>query len=168
MKKAKISTKIKLLGALLIFSMFVVTSITIYLNQKNIKDALIVNIAGKNRMLTQKITKNILYLYQNKKPDFVELDKAVSEFDYGITTLKDGNTLLYIKNAPTQEINAQISKVLLLWSTFKYNVKQFKKSILLDDKRSQSSILYYINNSNNELLNEVDKIVTLYTNHIEN
>jgi nitrate/nitrite-specific signal transduction histidine kinase len=58
----KISTKIKLLGALLIALMVSVISTTIYLNQQNIKDALVVNIVGKQRMLTQKISKNVFYL----------------------------------------------------------------------------------------------------------
>ena len=48
MKKSnKITTKIKILGALLIFLMLSVITTTIYLNQQNSKDALVINIAGK-------------------------------------------------------------------------------------------------------------------------
>ena len=37
---------------------------TIYLNNKNEKDAMIINIAGKQRMLTQNISKNIFTYIQ--------------------------------------------------------------------------------------------------------
>ena len=167
MKANKISTKIKILGSLLMISIFLVISVTIYLNQKNIKDALIVNIAGKQRMLTQKMSKSILYLYQTQKNDFTELDVARNEFIYGLQTLKDGNELLSISKAPNDEINAQISKVTLLWETFSQNIKAFKEAMLNEDKKAMESSFLYIANSNNELLNNVDMIVSLYTSHIE-
>lgn len=100
MKNISVSQTIKILGLLLILSIFTVISITIYLNQKNIKDASIVNISGKQRMLTQRITKNIFYLYQTKSQDFSEIDNAIDEFNYGLNTLKDGNKLLNISSAP--------------------------------------------------------------------
>lgn len=167
MRNLKISTKIKAMGALLVLTMFTVIFVTINLNQQNVKDALIVNIAGKQRMLTQRITKNIFYLYQTKSSDFAELDKAVAEFIYGINTLKDGNKLLGISAAPTKSISEQISKVLVLWNTFNGNVGDFKASLLNNNPQMLGSSLTYISNSNNELLKEVDDIVTLYTNHIE-
>lgn len=167
MKSNKISTKIKILGSLLMISIFFVISVTIYLNQKNVKDASIVNIAGKQRMLTQKISKSILYLYQSKKSDFSELDMAVNEFKYGLETLEKGNSLLSISKVPTDEISTQISKVTLLWETFHQNIKDFKTALLNDDMKVMDSAFTYIANSNNKLLSEVDMIVTLYTSHIE-
>lgn len=167
MKNISVSQKIKVLASLLILTIFAVISITIYLNQKNIKDATIVNIAGKQRMLTQKITKNIFYLYQYKTDDFSELDNAISEFNHGLKTLKDGNKLLGITPAPTQEINNQISKVIILWDSFEKNTKNFKTSLLQNDINQLNSILKYIYKTNNQLLAEVDTIVTLYTRHIE-
>jgi nitrate/nitrite-specific signal transduction histidine kinase len=167
MKNISVSKTIKILGALLILTIFTVISVTIYLNNKNIKDALIVNMAGKQRMLTQRITKNIYYLYQTKNYDFTQIDKAISEFNYGINTLQNGNISLKISKAPTDNINKQISKVLILWKTFEQNTKEFKEALLDNDIQKLNSILTYVNNSNDELLVEVDKIVSLYTEHIE-
>ena len=76
----KISTKIKIIGAFLLTLMLSTISITIYLNQQNIKDALIINIAGKQRMLTQNISKNIFYINYNSNKDFYELNSATQEF----------------------------------------------------------------------------------------
>lgn len=167
MKNISVSQKIKVLASLLIITVFSVISITIYLNQKNVKDATIVNLAGKQRMLTQKITKNIFYLHQYKTNNFSELDNAISEFNHGLRTLKDGNKLLGIAPAPTQDISNQIAKVIILWDSFEKNTNNFKVALMNNDINQLNAILKYIDSSNNKLLEEVDTIVTLYTKHIE-
>jgi methyl-accepting chemotaxis protein len=118
-------------------------------------------------MLTQKITKNIFYLYQTKSNNFTQIDNAIEEFNYGLTTLKDGNELLNISAAPTDIISNQISKVIVLWNTFEKNTKEFKEAILKDDIQKQNSILKYMYETNTVLLEEVDKVVSLYTRYIE-
>lgn len=167
MKNISVSQKIKILASLLILTVFTVISITIYLNQKNIKDATIVNIAGKQRMLTQKITKNIFYLSSHKTNNFSQLDTATSEFNHALETLKNGNKLLGIEAAPTQEINNQIVKVIMLWESFETNTKDFKKVLLENDLNQLDSIIKYFDNTNMKLLEEVDIVVSLYTKHIE-
>ncbi|MCK5293768.1 MAG: type IV pili methyl-accepting chemotaxis transducer N-terminal domain-containing protein [Arcobacteraceae bacterium] len=169
MKPTKISTKIKIIGAALVLSILSVIAITIYLNENNIKDALIVNIAGKERMLTQKISKNIFYLYHNENIDFSELDNAVEEFIYNINSLKDGNKLQGIPSAPTDTIAQQISKVLILWNSFHKNVISFK-DLLVDRKENEKLLKMRVStiyNTNNILLQEVDNLVTMYTKHTE-
>jgi hypothetical protein len=169
-QSSKISTKIKILGASLVVTMLSLIALTIYLNQKNIKDALIVNVAGKQRMLTQKISKNIFYLYQNKNINFNELDNAVEEFKYGISSLQDGNKLRGIESSPTDKIGEQIAKVIVLWNSFDKNVQSFKNQLALEDKKNEKLLKIKVDSiysSNNNLLKEVDILVTMYTNHIE-
>jgi len=173
MKQTKISTKIKLIGASLIFLILSVIAITIYLNENNTKDALIVNIAGKERMLSQKIAKNIFYLQYSKEVDFIELDKATEEFKYNLDTLKFGNELIGITAVSTRDIAMQLSHITLLWKCFYRNAEEFKKTLLKredseqieDDLDLRVSNIY---NTNNELLEEIDKLVTMYTVHTEN
>ena len=167
MKQYKISTKIKLLGAMLIIMIFTVISSTIYLNQKNTKDSLTINISGKQRMLTQKITKNIFYLNQTKGTNFAQLDKAVSNFEYGLDTLKNGNDLLGISNAPTDKIRNQIAKIIVLWNSFKNNINNFKSGLINENNKLTTVSMKYIAVSNNELLEEVDHLVTLFTQYAE-
>lgn len=164
MKKNNISTKIKLLGTLFIILMTSVIATTIYLNNKNDKDALVVNIAGKQRMLTQNISKNIFYINQHPSTSFLELDSSVDEFIYNLNSLKDGNTLPNIKEAPTSEIANQLMKIEILWGSFYKNINLFKT--LLNDKEHQSELQATVNtiyNSNTILLNEVDILVSMYT-----
>lgn len=167
MKQISVSQKIKIIGALLILSIFTVIFVTIFLNQKNIKDASIVNIAGKQRMLTQKITKNVYFLYQKKENNFTEIDNAISEFNHSLKTLIKGNELLGIQAAPTKQLKTQMNKVLILWTSFEKNVKEFKEALLKNDLQKLNSTIKFINNNNNKLLQEVDQVVTLYTDYIE-
>ncbi|HIP13526.1 MAG TPA: hypothetical protein EYG73_12535 [Arcobacter sp.] len=169
MKQTKISTKIKLIGASLAFLILLVIAITIYLNENNTKDSLIVNIAGKERMLSQKIAKNIFYLYHNENLNFVELDNAVEEFIYNINSLKDGNKLRGIQPAPTDNIAQQISKILVLWNSFYKNVESFK-NLLVQRSNNEDHLKIIVDNiynTNNILLQEVDSLVTMYTIHTE-
>lgn len=167
MKQVSVSQKIKIIGALLILSIFTVIVVTIFLNHKNVKDATIVNIAGKQRMLTQRITKNVYFLYQNKQNNFTEIDNAIEEFNYGLGTLINGDTLLGISSAPTEELKAQMTKVVILWTSFERNVKEFKEALIKNDTQKLNSTIKFINNNNNKLLQEVDEIVTLYAKYIE-
>lgn len=167
MNNISISTKIKILGTLLLISVFSVISVTIYLNQNNIKDATIVNIAGKQRMLTQMITKNIYYLYQEKSDNFTQIDHAIESFKYGLDTLKNGNKLLNISPAPSDKINTQIATVEVLWKQFEKNTQIFKLALLNNDIQQINSLLKYFAQNNDKLLQEVDQIVSLYTWHIE-
>jgi len=166
----KISTKIKILGTAMIVTVLSLIVVTIYLNQKNIKDALIINIAGKERMLTQKISKNIFYLYHQRALDFKEIDRAVEEFEYILESLKNGDSFRGIQSSPTQEITQQIVKINLLWNSFNQNVQTFKKILTLKNIQNEQKLKDQVNsiyNSNNTLLKEVDILVSMYTFYTE-
>lgn len=170
MKKNKISTKIRTIGIIFFLLMLSILVTTIYLNHKNEKDALIINIAGKERMLTQKISKNIFYSYQTNNIDFTELDKAVEEFIYKLYSLKNGNALLGIGKVPTTLIAEQLSKVEILWNSFYANVKMFK-SLSIEQKELNKELIKHrvdaIYKTNNNLLQEVDNLVSMYTTYAE-
>ena len=166
----KISTKIKLLGALLIALMLSVIVITIHLNQQNIKDALVVNIVGKQRMLTQKISKNIFYIYYSSNKDFYELNSATREFIEGLNILKHGDQNKGISSAPTKKISDQLEVVNKLWSKFYENIQNFKVYRNTNDYKSNDKLKDIVNSiykNNTILLDNVDKLVTMYTNYSE-
>jgi len=167
MKNISISNKVKILTGLLIITVFSVIAITIYLNQKNEKDALIMNIAGKQRMLTQNITKNVFYLYQFKSENFKELDKVISNFNYGLKILKDGDQFLEIKPTSNLKIKEQLEKVTIHWINFEKHIKDFKTALIKKDKKQLDSLLQYFHTTNTQLLQEVDTSVSLYTIYIE-
>ncbi len=167
-----IRTKIKIIGAFFILLMLLIVGTTIYLNAKNKKDAFVINIAGKERMLTQRISKNIFYLYHNNSSNTNELDSAKEEFIYNLHSLRDGNKLTGMPKAPTDSIFNQITKIDILWNTFDNNVNQFKKLLSIrNNAQNEVLIKSYVNaiyNTNNNLLQEVDNLVTMYTIYSEN
>ena len=166
----RISTKIRILGAGLIFTILSLIVLTIYLNEKNIKDSLVINISGKERMLTQQISKNIFYLYHKDELNFNELDNAVEEFKYILNTLQNGNKLRGIESAPTDDIAQQISKIIVLWNSFNINVQTFKELIILRNEKNEKKLNVQVNSiytSNNNLLKEVDYLVSMYTQYSE-
>lgn len=165
-----ISKKIKTIGAILFLLMLSIIIVTIYLNAKNKKDALIINIAGKERMLTQKISKNIFYLYHSNTYDYSELENATEEFIYNLNSLKNGNELTGISKVPTDDIANQIAKVQVLWNNFHGNVHQFKALLLQRNPQNEKIIKNIVNSiyqTNNHLLQEVDNLVTMYTVYTE-
>ncbi|QOY54134.1 type IV pili methyl-accepting chemotaxis transducer N-terminal domain-containing protein [Candidatus Sulfurimonas marisnigri] len=168
-KTTKMSTKIKLLGSMLTVLMISVIGTTIYLNQQNTKDALVVNIVGKQRMLTQKIAKNIFYIYHSSNKDFTELDSAANEFINGLKILEHGDKDKEILAVNTYSISTQLKNVNKLWVNFYENIQKFK--LLNNSKFSISKELEKVVNSiyeqNTILLDNVDKLVTMYTNHSE-
>ena len=164
MKKSNISTKIKVIGILFALLMTSIIATTIYLNNKNEKDAMIINIAGKQRMLTQNISKNIFYLYSNPKSSQNELDTSIEEFIYNLESLKGGNSLSKLKEAPNIQIDRQMLQIEYLWSIFYQNIVKFKELIQNNsNKQELQNIVNIIYETNPELLYEVDALVSLHT-----
>ncbi|MFT5662074.1 MAG: hypothetical protein ACI9TV_002722 [Sulfurimonas sp.] len=167
----KISTKIKIIGALLIILMLTTITITIYLNQQKVKDALVINIAGKQRMLTQKISKNIFYIHYSTDKNFNELNNATNTFIEGLNILKHGDEEQKTYSAPNDTIKKQILEVDILWSKFNKNIQNFKiitNSNDSDKDEKLKHIVLFIYENNTVLLGSVDSLVTMYTNNSEN
>ena len=164
MKKGNISTKIKIIGILFALLMTSIIATTIYLNNKNEKDAMIINIAGKQRMLTQNISKNIFYLYSNPKSSQNELDSSIEEFIYNLESLKGGNSLAKLKESPNIQIDRQMLQIEYLWSIFYQNIVKFKELIHNNTNQKElQNIVNIIYETNPELLYEVDALVSLHT-----
>ena len=164
MKKSNIITKIKIIGILFALLMSSIIATTIYLNNKNEKDAMIINIAGKQRMLTQNISKNIFYLYLNPKSSQNELDTSIEEFIYNLESLKGGNSLGKLKESPNIQIDRQMLQIEYLWSIFYQNIVKFKELIQNNsNKQELQNIVNIIYETNPELLYEVDALVSLHT-----
>ena len=167
----KISTKIKMVGALLVLLVICMIAATLYLNQQNEKDALIINIAGKQRMLTQKIAKNVFYIYHDANAkSFEELNAASEEFARGLLILEYGDKSLDTYSAPTEPIQNQLNVVKFLWEEFETDIKEFislSSSKEANKDAKLQKIIDSIEKKNLILLSAVDKTVTIYTEYSE-
>ncbi len=118
-----------------------------------------INLAGKQRMLTQKMSKEIILIALNVEPkrNRERLKKTSTLFDKTINGFLNGDTTLSLSATTQKPIIAQIEKIRRHWKKFNTHVKSIieKKSI------DTASILYVINN-NIPLLKESHKLVLLY------
>lgn len=92
---------------------------TVYINESSLTDATVINVAGRERMLSQKITQEILYITAQPKKDFTLLNELIGEFEHGLLMLIDGNTDLGIYHAPSEEILTKLENAKKLWHSLK-------------------------------------------------
>lgn len=118
-----------------------------------------INLAGAQRMLTQKASKEFCFIQANINKDMnkARLDKTVKRFEKVLTALIKGNEALGLSEAPTPEIQKQLLVVQDLWNSIKS---------ILEKSSSGSSVsaaeIDKVATNNNKLLVEMNKAVQMY------
>jgi nitrate/nitrite-specific signal transduction histidine kinase len=118
----------------------------------------VINLAGKQRMLTQKMSKEALFIAkgidaeQNKK----SLAKTAELFDKTLKGLINGDKDLNLPKTDNKEIVAQLEKVTELWTPFKANIDKVVNG------KSDKATLEAIAKENIPLLKEMNKAVGMY------
>ena len=122
------------------------------------KDGVVINLAGKQRMLSQKMTKEALGVSTGKvKPS--ELLSTAKLFDKTLTGLLFGDADLGLPKTEKKEIVEQLFKVKDLWGAF------YKKIQILASNQSNAEKLKaekYVLANNITLLKEMNKAVKLF------
>ena len=111
MKPTAISAKMKLAGGLLSFVIVFIIGLTVIMNQMSKKDSLIINIAGKERMLSQKMSKEIFFIIHRHENDFRELNTAVDLFENNLKDLLYGNSAKGIYAPQNEKIESKLEEV---------------------------------------------------------
>lgn len=121
----KIINQIRFIGGALSVIILTILLSILYINQKGKTDSVVINIAGKQRMLTQKISKDIFRMTTSYSNDSSEIMKNLNEFDSNLNDLINGNDERRIYQPPTDEIERQLLLVRKQWMPFKKRVEQF-------------------------------------------
>ncbi|MCP5062106.1 MAG: hypothetical protein GY936_06540 [Ignavibacteriae bacterium] len=152
--KIKVGTPIVIILLFIIGIYFFTTSFL----EKQKLDNVAINLAGKQRMLTQKLTKDILAFNQNKgNKDNIE--NTIQEFDLVINGLISGNKKLKLAKSGNIEIHEQLIKVANLWQPFKNSIiKQIDKQT---SSYQKEEYLTYILDNNLIVLSEMNKAVKM-------
>jgi len=84
----------------------------------------VINLAGKQRMLTQKMSKEALYIVKgiDVEANTENLKKTSALFDKTLKGLANGDSSLNLPKTDNKEILAQLQKVEELWVPFKANI----------------------------------------------
>jgi hypothetical protein len=120
----------------------------------------IVDIAGRQRMLTQKMTKEKLLILLNIKANEnkKKLQKTVKLFDSSLIALRSGDKKLNIVKPSNKKIKRQLKKVAILWEQLKP---------LYEKKKLEQKELAKLVQQNPVLLSNMHKAVTLSANAID-
>lgn len=158
----KITSRIKIMGLMLSAILISLIAITIYLNEQTKHDSYVVNIAGKERMLSQKMAKELFLNISQYKSDFREFSTAKDEFTSNLNALKNGNSYAMITPPPSEDIKNNLNKISELSENFFHHSELIRATILTGNTvaKQQTDDIYTLNN---KLLQMIDNTVKDYT-----
>jgi len=118
----------------------------------------IINLSGKQRMLTQKMSKEALLIAKgiNESKNREELKKTITLFDNTLNALLDGDPRLKLKKTEDKNIRKRIQDVKKLWNIFKPFIAK-----VAEGKFKRTS-LKAIEMGNMPLLSTMNSVVKMY------
>lgn len=152
----RIVTRLIVLGILTTLCVAGMIVSVLLINERSLQDGYLINIAGKERMLTQKITKEVFLMNAKNLQDSVALNEAINEFERNLKILRFGDVREQIKPPRSQIIINKLDSICMQWKDFKSVVEHFKE---------ESAKLYahrnFTSENNFKLLGLSDKIVKI-------
>ncbi len=141
--------------ALLIFALVFVLSAQAATKQEM---AVVINLAGKQRMLTQKMSKEALLIAKgiDTAANKANLQKTADLFDKTLKGLVQGDTELGLPKTDNAETLAQLKKVSDLWNNFRPSIDAVLKG------EASNAVLEKIAKENLPLLKNMNAAVQMY------
>lgn len=140
------------------------TSVTI---SAQATDARVINLAGRQRMLTQRITKAVLGVAGDSLPHYrAELSEATYVFDRTLTALLDGGPAPYggetvtLPPATDMAIRTQLEVVAELWDQFRQEAETVR--IVDPEDAVFAQAVRQIESLSPDILQEMDRVVQLF------
>ncbi len=167
------SVMTKLLVPLLTFAVFmiVIYTSTIVITNMQKDDALLVNLSGRQRMLSQKMSKESLIIASGNVAYEGKLKNTETLFETTLNSLKDGGKTALdlgmtkwqtIPAAPTKSIKKQLETVQSLFTPFKEAIS----NVIQSNGKDKDALKYIIDN-NEKLLSEMNAAVVMFQNYSE-
>jgi hypothetical protein len=135
------------------------TKIEVPINQTRVQSATLINISGIERMLTQKMTKEALFIAKgvNKDKNIQNLKTTIELFENRLQSLINGDQNLSIPKTTDSEIVEQLTKISALWTLLKLDMKK------VIEQKSDQKTFESIAKSNILLLESIEEAVEMYT-----
>lgn len=123
--------------------------------------------AGRERMLTEKINKKAIQLvYMKEEAANEELKHACEEFEQGLYGLLYGDEILGLAPLASDDLDTRLRNVVQYWQVSKQNINQISLGI-----GNQEEAIKRINKNSDEIIFNLEKIVKLIeekgTQHFE-
>jgi two-component system nitrate/nitrite sensor histidine kinase NarX len=144
-----------------------VSATFVTINAHQAADALAINLAGRQRMLTQEMTKAVLGIARGPTSDYqAELDESAYLFDHTLAALLDGGSAPYgdetvtLPRTTNTAIRAQLEVVAELWDRFGQEVE----TVQMAEPESTTFVqaVGEIESLSLVILQEMDRAVQLY------
>ena len=116
-------------------------------------DGLVINLAGKQRMLSQKMTKEVLGVLRHDI-EVEDLEKTVALFDESLIALKSGSGKFGIPATDDSKVLSQLSTIRSEWDEF-----NDKMGGIIGNAEKRQTALSHISSNNTVLLTEMNKAV---------
>ena len=119
----------------------------------------VINVAGRQRMLSQRMTKEVLLITikQDLEGNVEKLQSSRDLFDASLNNLINGNDDEGISAPANDNIKNQLLVVKKLWTPFKVAIDK-----VIADKKADADGLNTISTTNVPLLKEMNKAVSMY------
>ncbi|WP_071189082.1 ATP-binding protein [Trichormus sp. NMC-1] len=137
------------------------------------EDALIINLAGRQRMLSQRISKTILQLQIAEQTEKTisaaqdELAQAYKQFDETLIGFKIGKTVtgsdekpVYISYLKSTKIKNLLTQAEAIWNPYKVKIEPIISSKNKISRQSLQDAIVYSNENNLQLLDLMNQITT--------
>jgi len=141
-----------------ISGLIICLTVAAYAATKQEETCIIINLAAKQRMLSQKMSKEILLIAQNIDADMnrINLEKTAKLFDKTLIGLLIGDEKLGLVKTENADIVRQLNNVGIAWKIFSKNVKA-----VLGGNTSRT-VLQNVAFQNLSLLINLDEAVQMY------
>lgn len=122
--------------------------------------AVMINLAGKQRMLTQKMSKEFLLIASQYEVETnkLNLQETSALFERTLKGLKDGDSTLDLPGTEDEGIRVQLEQIEALWKAFKPNIE----FALGSDGNIPEEKITSLAEQNLPLLKEMNKAVKMY------
>ena len=153
--------------AVMFMATVMIIVVSLFLLSKQKYDAKVINIAGRQRMLTQRMSKEAL-AYQVFKDDkyLTQLSETASLFDRSLKALAHGDPAMGLNEPPTSpEIEKELKGVEAMWTPFYRHIQALAQ--VGGGGFADRSHLKYVMDHNVQLLKQANALVTAYERHAE-
>ena len=159
----KIQVKLFISHGLIVLSMIIIITLVLLSLKTQSLDGLKINLLGRQRMLSQKMTKEILlFIDDNTKKE--QVLKSMSVFDKTLYALKDGGdapmdleqkSFRMLTKMENKETKNKLEEVVTYWEVFKKSI--YELVVLKNTEKN----LQYIIQTNTIILKEMDNATLL-------
>ncbi len=150
----QISRQLFILNLILLFFGLVIMTI-IFFGMK--ADAITINVAGAQRMLSQRVAKEALLAF-NGAAEKDSVIKTINHFENSMAMLLKGNSSKGVSPPMSKAIHTQLLKVRDMWKEYREIIEQ-----LLESPTRHKELLLKINTMSPQVLKEMNKAVGMMT-----